>query len=286
MNQQPYTLEATLDNKNEDGFLITFFKLFQEGAFHVEGDALISPKVLSVPDQLDVKTNLSIFSNQGANDKPLVSFSSGAEINFKQKVLECKGKTTEPHGISWLEDALGKQLEWTVKANFEKADVIHLEKVTLTTDKHHHLDGEVQISKTELKGKFITSLSSLLVLDGKNDPVLLETILSGSPQKPTLLTKVTSPSPIPLHIKEVLIEGNLEAQDLWHLNLDAKGGENKIGAKVRYYTNSKTADISVIADLKDLYPWQDVGTPLHLEANLDHTLSGKVTGSVLSLIHI
>ncbi|MBY0462351.1 MAG: translocation/assembly module TamB [Alphaproteobacteria bacterium] len=283
LHQKPYTLEATLDNKNEDGFLITFFKLFQEGAFHVEGDALISPKVLSVPDQLDVKTNLSIFSNQGTNDKPLVSFSSSAEINFKQKVLECKGKTTEPHGISWLEDTLGKQLEWTVKANFEKADVIHLEKVTLTTDKHHHLDGEAQISKAELKGKFTTSLSAIPVLDGKKDPVLLETILSGSPQKPTLLTKVASSSPVPLYIKEVRIEGNLEAHDLWHLNLDVKGGENKIGAKVRYYTNSKTADINVIADLKDLYPWQDVGTPLHLEANLDHTLSGKVTGSVKDL---
>ncbi|MBY0281535.1 MAG: translocation/assembly module TamB [Alphaproteobacteria bacterium] len=283
INQKPYTLEAILDNKKEDGFLITFFKLLQEGTFHVEGDALVSPKTLSVPDQLDIKTNMSVFSNQGANDKPLVSFSSTAAVNFKQKLLECKGKTKEPDGISWLEDALGKQLEWTLKANFEKADVIQLEKIIFATDKGHHLDGDAQISKTELKGKFRASLSNMLVQGGKSDLILLETILSGSMQKPTLLTKVTSSAPVPLHIKEVRIEGNLEAQDLWLLNLDVKGGENKIGAKVRCYTNSSTADINVIADLKDLCPWQDVGTPLHFEANLDHTLSGKVIGAVKDL---
>ncbi len=282
-NQKPYTLEATVDNKKKDGFWVTFFRLFQEGSFHVQGDALIAPKVLSVPDQLAINTNLSIFSDQGANDKPLISFSSTAEVNLKQKTVECKGATKDLQGISWLEDRLGKQFEWTIKANFEKPEDILLEKITLATDKGHHLEGAAQISKAELKGKFTASLSNMSVLDDKQAPVLLETTLSGSLQKPTLLTKITSSSPVPLHIKEVLIKGNLESHDLWLFNADLKGGENRIGAKVRYYTNSKTADINLIADLKDLYPCQDVGTPLHLEANLDHTLSGKITGSVKDL---
>lgn len=283
LNQNPYTLEATVDNKKEDAFLVTFFKVFQEGTLHVQGDALISPKALSIPDQLNVNANLSVFSSQDFIDKPLVSFSSTAEINLKQKTVQCKGVTKEVRGISWVEDRLGKQLEWTVRADFEKPDAIHLEKIVVSSDKGHHLSGEAQISSAQLKGKFTTSLSVEEVLGGKKNPILLETTLSGSLQTPSFLTKVTSSSSAPLHIKEVLIEGNLEAHDIWMLNLDVKGAENRIGARVRYYTDSKTADINLVADLKDLHPWQGIESPLHLEAALDHTLSGKITGLVKDL---
>lgn len=283
INQNPYILDITLDNKKTDGFLIPFFKLFQEEALHIEGDILVKPKAFSVPNLLDVAANLSIFSSQTTSDKPFIALTTNLQVDFLQKALQCKGTTKAIDGAAWLEEKIGKYLEWNIQADFQRSDIIHLEKVILSSEKGDHLDGSVEFSGKKLKGKFTTSLASKEVLKGKQEPVLLETTMSGSLTTPTLLTKIISPTTVPMHLKEILIEGNLESKDLWTFNIDLKGGDNKVVGKARYNTGLKTVDLNLIAELNDLYPWHHLEKPLRLEITLDQALSGKGTASIKDL---
>jgi len=249
LNQSPYTLDATIDNTTGNAFTVTFFKLFQEEKGSLQGDMLVTPKALS--GNLNVKANMSI--STGDKEDLLASFSAHVDVNLSQKVLKCRGSTTHLPALSpSMKDVLGETLEWSTTVDYHTPETVIFEKITLSTNKGHHLGGDIQILPTELKGKLTTSLSAQAALQGKQDPILIETTLSG-----------------PL--------------SAWLVSLKAEGSGNRINAKMHYYPKTSTFDLNMVGDLAKLGFSDDLSSPLHFEAKLDQSLSGQITGLIKDL---
>ena len=280
LDQKAIKVDVTINRaginqtRKENVFSIEQLEFSRAENFLVKGKALLDFSFPLIKAETDL--SVSLLSEKDANTS--IDFSTNLTYDTKKKTLTVKGGSKKFSLLgSWGEEFIGQKLEWSANVDLQDTNNIILESLTLSSDKGHLLQGDVRFSSAQVQGKLTTSLKA------NKEPIIFETILSGSLTKPILKTHSSTPEGFPLHIKEVEIALDFDQPDLWFVHLQALGDETTIHLEINHHPSLKKTALKVQADTNNLEPWFKGVMPVHLEANLNENLTGMVTGSIKGL---